>query len=282
MRPKTTARLIAFASSLTLGVGLLVSVAAPASATWNGGAKLCTHTNPEIKETSGLSRSTYKGKRKRKTFFLHNDSGDTGRFFAVNKKCKTRAVITVRGVQPKDWEDMAPGPDHTLWFGDIGDNGENRPSISVTRIKEPRKIRDRSVAGTTYTLRYPDGAHNSEAMMLHPRTGRVYVITKNRVAGTIYRAPKVLDPNGVNVMTKVVGGVPNGLSGADWARNGERFVLRGYKSVFIYDNMYGEPVRTPVPAGHTFGEAVTWHRNSRALILGGEGVGTALWKLKDS
>jgi hypothetical protein len=256
--------------------------AAPADAgTWDRGSRLCTHTNPEIKETSGLSRSTYK----RKVLFLHNDSGDSARFFAVNRNCKTRAVISVRGVKPRDWEDMAPGPDHTLWFGDIGDNGESRPSISVTRVDEPRKIprngERRSVGGTTYTLAYPDGSHNAEAMMLRPRSGRVYIITKDRVAGAIYRAPKVLTSRGTNVMTKIAT-APNGLSGADWARKGGRFVLRGYKSVFIYTKVGAQPTRIPVPTGHTFGEAVTWSRNGRALILGGEGVGTALWRLKES
>ena len=261
---------------LFLTVSPLPASAQNSARTWSSGSRMCTHTNPEIKETSGLSRSTYK----RKVLFLHNDSGDSARFFAVGRKCKTKAVITVRGVQPKDWEDMASGPDHTLWFGDIGDNGESRTSISVTRVKEPKKIRNRSIKSTTYTLAYPDGAHNAEAMMVRPRSGRLYVITKNRVAGAIYRAPRVLDRSGVNVMTKIAD-APNGLSGADFARRGERFVLRGYKSVFIYTKMGAEPTRVPVPVGHTFGEAVTWARNSTTLILGGEGVGTSLWKLKE-
>ncbi|MGL5826638.1 MAG: hypothetical protein ACRCYU_17780 [Nocardioides sp.] len=258
-----------------------VSTVPAEAGTWSQGSRLCTHTNPEIKETSGLSRSTYR----RKVLFLHNDSGDSARFFAVNRNCKTRAVFSVRGVRPRDWEDMAPGPGHTLWFGDIGDNGESRPSINVTRVSEPREIprngERRSLAGTTYTLTYPDGAHNAEAMMLRPRSGRIYVITKNRVAGAIYRAPKVLSSRGANMMTKIAT-VPNGLSGADWARKGGRFVLRGYESVFIYSAMGGEPTRVPVPAGHTFGEAVTWSRNGRALILGGEGVRTSLWRLRES
>jgi hypothetical protein len=261
---------------VTLCVAALL-VPAPAHAAWTG-SKLCTHTNPEIKETSGLSRSTYK----RKVLFLHNDSGDKARFFAVSRKCNTRAVFTIKGVKALDWEDMAPGPDHTLWFGDIGDNGEKRASISVVRVAEPRRIGSRSISGTTFELVYPDGPHNAEAMMIRPKSGRLYVITKNRVSGTIYRAPSTLDPDRPNVMTKVVEGVPNGLSGAEFARQDGRFVLRGYKSVFIYSEMGGEPTRVPVPTGHTFGEAVTWSRSGGAILLGGEGVGTALWKLKES
>lgn len=273
MRSKTSA-LLALALGLTM---CLVAVAPAQARSWNAGTRLCTHNNPEIKETSGLSRSTYK----RKVLFLHNDSGDSARFFAVSRKCNTRAVITVRGTTARDWEDMASGPNHTLWFGDIGDNGSSRTSISVVRVNEPKKIRSRSVKGTSYELVYPDGAHNAEAMMIRPKSGWLYIVTKSPDAGAIYRAPQVLDPNSPNVLTKV-GNAPTGLSGADFARKGGRFVLRGYKSVFIYDKMGAEPTRVPVPAGHTFGEAVTWTRNSRAVILGGEGVGTSIWKLKES
>lgn len=258
-------------------VAPLVS-AAPATAAWGAGSILCTHTNPQISETSGLSRSTYK----RKVLFLHNDSGDSARFFAVSRSCKTRAVITVRGVKAIDWEDMSSGPGNTLWFGDIGDNGESRSSISVTRVKEPKKLRNRSVKGTTFTLAYPDGAHNAEAMMVRPKTGRLFIVTKNRVAGAIYRAPKVLDPSGVNVMTKIADGLPRGLSGADFAPTGGRFVIRGYPVIYIYDTMRAEPTIVKVPEAHTFGEAVTWARNGRTIILGAEGVGTALWKIKES
>lgn len=275
MRLSLRTRTVSPLAVITLCVAALL-VPAPAHAAWTG-SKVCTHTNPEIKETSGLARSTYK----RKVLFLHNDSGDKARFFAVSRKCNTRAVFTVNGVKALDWEDMAPGPDHTLWFGDIGDNGEKRASITVVRVKEPREIRDRSVKSTSYELAYPDGAHNAEAMMIRPKSGRLYVITKNLVAGAIYRAPAVLDPNNVNVMTRIAD-APGGLSGADFARKGGRFVLRGYKSVFIYSKMRTEPTRVPVPTDHKFGEAVTWSRSGRAIILGGEGVGTALWKLKES
>lgn len=276
MRSKTSVLL-----ALALGLALCLVAISPASARgWNAGTRLCTHNNPAITETSGLSRSTYK----RKVLFLHNDSGDSARFFAVSRKCNTRAVITVRGVTARDWEDMAPGPDHTLWFGDIGDNGSTRESISVVRVKEPKKLpKDRptrSVKGTSYELVYPDGAHNAEAMMIRPKSGWLYIITKSPTAGAIYRAPAVLDPNNPNVLTKIAD-APTGLSRADFARTGGRFVLGGYKSVFIYDKMGAEPTRVPVPAGHTFGEALTWTRNGQAIILGGEGAGTSLWKLKE-
>ncbi len=265
---------IIFAALSALFLSVLWPAPAQAQA-WSSGSRLCTHTSGAINETSGLSRSTYQ----RKVMFLHNDSGDSARFFAVSRKCKVKAVISVRDVRALDWEDMASGPDHTLWFGDIGDNAKARTSITVTKVKEPKELRSRSVKGTTYTLAYPDGAHDAEAMMIRPKTGTLYIVSKDRPAGAIYRAPAVLDPNRVNVLTKIAT-APDWLTGADFARKGGRFVLRGYNSVYIYSKMGATPTKVRVPAGHTFGEAVAWHRNSTTLILGGEGVGTSLWRLK--
>ena len=273
MRSKTA---ILISLSLTLAVSLVG--ASPANAArWSSSTHICTQTNPQIVETSGLSRSTYK----RKVLFLHNDSGDSARFFVVSRKCKTRAVVTVRGVKARDWEDMASGPDHTLWFADIGDNAELRTSISVTRVNEPKKIRSRSIKSTTYNFVYPDGAHNAEGMMIRPKTGRLYIVTKNRLGGSIYKAPAVLDPNGINVLQRI-GAAPIGITGADFARKGGRFVLRGYAWFYVYTKMHAVPIKVRVPSGNTAGEAITWSRNSRNLILGGEGLGSSLWKLKES
>ncbi len=272
MRPGLRTRAISPLAVVTMCIAALLAPA-PAHAAW-AGSLVCTHTNPQIRETSGLSRSTYK----RNVLFLHNDSGDSARFFAVSRDCVTLATINIRGVSARDWEDMSSGPNHTLWFGDIGDNGQRRATISVVRVKEPKTLVSKTINGTTFELAYPDGAHNAESMMIRPKTGRLYVVTKSKTAGAIYRAPKVLDPNNVNVMTRI-DDAQRGMSGADFARKGGRFVIRGYEGVWIYEKMFAEPVRVAVPRGHTFGEAVTWSRNGRAIILGGEGVGTGIWKL---
>ncbi|MFZ2501523.1 MAG: hypothetical protein WAW88_02455 [Nocardioides sp.] len=254
-----------------------LSVAPAQAATWDTGTVACVINDARIKESSGMSRSTYK----RKVRWVHNDSGDTARFFAVSKRCRVRAEITVRLPKPTDWEDMASGPDHTLWFGDIGDNGAKRPEISVVRVKEPKKLRNRTLKRpVVFRLAYPDGPHNAEAMMVHPTSGRVYVITKSPTLGGIYRAPKELSSTGLNVMTRIAD-APTGLSSADFDRFGERFFLGGYRSIFVYDAFGAEPVRVPFNDNILFTEAATWARGRHKVLVTGEKVGRPIWRLKE-
>ena len=85
------------------------------------GTLLFRFQDSRITESSGLvagSRSDL--------LFTHNDSGDVARFFAVDRTGRTRATYRLRGVQARDWEDIARGPGGTLWLGDIGDNSASR------------------------------------------------------------------------------------------------------------------------------------------------------------
>jgi hypothetical protein len=254
-----------------LSVALAGAVGVPAQAApWDDASRMCRIKDTRIVENSGMSRSTYG----RRTLFVHNDSGGGAEFFAIRAHCGTKAVFTVPGAPAKDWEDMASGPDHTLWFGDIGGN---RSEVNVVRVKEPRTLRSRALRHTAYRLRYPDGAHNAEAMMIRPRSGRLYVITKAASNAGIYRAPKQLKRRGVNQLTRI-GDAPDALSGADFSRTGRLFVLRGYHVAFVYRSIGDVPTRIELPAAHTFGEAVTFDR-SGGMVFGAEGVREWLWRI---
>lgn len=254
-------------------VGALLMVGAPpadAATRWEPVTKMCRVKDTRITENSGMSRSTYP----RRTLFVHNDSGGGPQFFAISARCKTQAVFDVPGAPAKDWEDMDSGPGHTLWFGDIGGD---RAEVNVVRVNEPKKLRSRAITHhKTYRLRYPDGAHNAEAMMVRPKSGRLSIITKAPSGAGIYRAPKVLKTRGVNKLTRVAA-AGQGLSGADYARDGRLFVLRGYHMAFVYKKIGGEPVKFRLPEPHKFGEAVTFDRSGR-LVFGAEGVRQWLWR----
>ena len=43
-----------------------------------------------------------------------------------------------------------------------------------------------------YTLVYPDGAHDAETLLAHPRTGQLFVVSKDIFGGTVYAAPREL------------------------------------------------------------------------------------------
>ena len=87
------------------------------------------------------------------------------------------------------------GPDGNIYVGDIGDNlGGTWDHVWIYRFPEPKALKDQTVRATQYAVKYADGARNAEALMVHPKTGRVYIADKNEdgggpVRGTRRRSP---------------------------------------------------------------------------------------------
>lgn len=267
--------LVALPAVVVLVAAAVVPTASAGTARdpWTKVARWCTIRDDRIDEASGISRSTYH----RDLVFVHNDSGDKPRFFAVGKSGRTLAVFRVRGAPAVDWEDMAAGPDHTLWFGDIGDNAAKRDEISVIRVREPRELRSRAVRGKVFRFRYADGPHNAEALMVRPHSGRVYVVTKTPDGAGIYRAPKDLSGTAVNVLTRIAP-VPFVVSGADFAPDGRHFILRTYNDAYLYGRFGGRPRTVPLP-DEPQGEAIGFTRNGRAVKVTSEGIHQPIWRV---
>jgi hypothetical protein len=252
---------------------------------YDGGRTLCTLLDPRITESSGLAASSTDPD----LLFTHNDSGDTARFFAIDRGCRTRATFLMSGVQARDWEDISRGPDHSLWLGDIGDNsGRRTQGILVNRVEEPtigaRTVRLRAVS---YRLRYPDGPHDAEALLVHPRTGQLLIVTKSFSGGVVYAAPTPLVAGTPNVLRRV-GTVPvPEITAGDIAPDGSRVVLRNYTAAYEWDvhgddvaaALHGVPARIPLPRSQQ-GEGITYRLDGQALLVSSEGEGSPLQELR--
>jgi hypothetical protein len=265
--------------------------------------------DPRITESSGLASSSTPG-----IVFTHNDSGDAARFFAVGQDGRTRTVYTLPDVQARDWEDMARGPDEqgrsSLWLGDIGDNNAVRDlGLLVHRVREPEPTSREQVTTeppTSFRLRYPDGPGDAETLLVHPRTGRPYVVTKP-LAGParVYAAPESLDPDGPNVLELVaqVPFQPTGTAGGpgigsfaqlvvtagDISPDGTRVALRTYTDLYEWalegDDLAaafaGAPAVTPLPQTRQ-GEGLAYSSDGRAVLVSTEGIEAPVHRLERS
>jgi len=127
-------------------------------------------------------------------FFTINDSGNDPLLFALDTTGADRGVWRVQGATNVDWEAASVGPcggsravvpavampDECVYIGDTGDNSEKRTSRVIYRVPEPRAQRagfTGDVAAEGLRYRYPDGAHDVEAMYVPPN-GYIYLITK--------------------------------------------------------------------------------------------------------
>jgi hypothetical protein len=163
-------------------------------------------------------------------FLTSNDSGDTGRVFAVDRTGVTVGV-THWSDDPTDVEALASAGPGSVWVGDIGDNLGSRPDVTITRVPVGRG--DRTVHATSYRLTYPRGATDAETLIRNPVTGRLYLATKNVFGGTLYAVPWHLTATGTNRLTRVGHVLPIATDGAFFP-DGRHLVVRAYSSATVY------------------------------------------------
>ncbi|MFO0757810.1 MAG: hypothetical protein U0359_15045 [Byssovorax sp.] len=248
--------------------------------------------NPAIDEASGLAASAlYPG-----VLYVHNDSGDTPRFFAIDHQGAHLGTYNVRPALALDWEDMARGPcaggkGSCLYLGDTGDNLAVRPAAAVYRVAEPDSFGggEHDLSAEAFPFRYPDGPRDAETLLVHPLTGVITVVSKVKAgASSIYEFPVPLSAGKVVTLVKV-GEVaaPEGsprFTGGDVHPKGEGVLLRTYDRLWFYAMKPEESVakalsRRPCPvavAKEPQGEAVAWEADGQGYVTASEGAGTAV------
>lgn len=255
------------------------------------GPACTTWTNLDLIEASGVvASSLHDG-----VYFLHNDSGDSARFFATSCAGEDLGVFKVKDVTSVDWEDVARGPcgiKTCLYFADVGDNLENRTDYAVYRVEEPASIGkgDHDVTASRFPFLYPDGSHDAETILVHPTTGEIAIVTKLKAAGKsgIYAFPTPLEPNKVVTLVKVGEvAVPSGsfrITAGDVHPSGKGILLRTYTSLFFYPmsegqtieaSLAGAPCEMPVML-ELQGESVAFTLDGRGYLTASEQSGQSL------
>jgi len=256
---------------------------------------LATIRQPALDESSGLVASSSPG-----VYWTHNDSGDGPFLYGIDETGAARGVWRVTGAQAIDWEDISAGPgpqrnSRYLYIGDIGDNDSRRPEIVVYRVLEPlitaadsgsTKARPRvTAAAEAIRLRYPDGSHDAETLLVHPSSGDLYVITKVLLANpVVYKATAPLSPTGSITLVRIaelsvpslIGGF---ITGGSVSPDGRRVALcdylQGYEVVLpssgSFDDIWKQPMSTIDLGTRSQGEAIAYRLDGRALLMTSEG-----------
>jgi hypothetical protein len=251
--------------------------------------------DPQIVEASGLAVSRMHDG----VLWVHNDSGDGARVFAIDREGVTLAEIDFPGTLALDWEDMAigPGPEpgvDYLYFGDIGDNGEIRATISVYRVAEPDPADGDATIDdvTAIVLDYPDGSHNAETLLVDPETADILVVTKERSGESgVFRAAaprgggETIDLEQIGTLGFGSALLPGNTltTGGDIAADGSLIAIRTYNSAFAWRRVAGasladafatEPCPLPLEReeqGETLALAVD------GMLTISEGVSQPVW-----
>jgi hypothetical protein len=247
-----------FSSAAAAAAGLVVA-AVPSSV-------LFTFDDPEIAESSGLVDAG-------SVVYTVNDSGSGPVLYGVDPasgRTTTRTTYTTDEVV--DVEALAPGLGGTVWVGDVGDNGADRDTVTLYRV------RPGSGGAQRLDLRYPDGPRDAEAVLAHPRTGQLFVVSKNVFGGTVYAVPAGARPGTVTTMRRFAQ-VPGLVTDGAFLPDGEHVVLRGYGSATVLTFPAFEVTGTVNLPEQRQGEAVSVGRDGRVL-LSSEGVGTDVLQVR--
>ena len=247
-------------------------------------------SNPAIDEASGLVRS-----RSQAWVWVHNDSGDTARLFALALADLTTIELHLDGAAALDWEDLAlgPGPEpgDYLYVGDIGDNGEARPYVTVYRVREPELAAagpDPIVAADwqAFELTYPDGPHNAETLLVDPRSGDLFIVTKGGQT-KLYRAAAPLASGELEAMPDP--SYPSAIAtGGDVSPLGDHVIVRGYADAWLWlrgpdeglaEALGREPCEVPLAAEQQ-GETLAIDLDGRGYYTLSEGTDSVLWAFR--
>ncbi|HWS90267.1 MAG TPA: hypothetical protein VN282_25075 [Pyrinomonadaceae bacterium] len=263
--------------------------------------QIATLEDRKVRESSGLAAS----RRSPDLFWTHNDSGDGPFVYAFDRGGRARGTFRVEGAQAVDWEDISAGPGPArgqsyLYAADIGDNGRKREFVVVYRFPEPEvSATEAPPEGARVTqpaeairLKYPDGAHNAEALAVHPTTGDIYIVTKANAEAGVYKLPAPFDPKALNTLTKVA--TLRGpdffgtlVTGADISPDGRRVALCDYAQGYELTPPEGakgfDEVWKQTPAALSLGarlqgESVAYRLDGAALLATSEKTPTPLFE----
>ncbi|MBC8101251.1 MAG: hypothetical protein H7Z41_01505 [Cytophagales bacterium] len=217
-------------------------------------------THEPITEMSGIVKS----RRYPNVYWVHNDSGDEPRLFALRSDGTvilppylsgefSVGAVPVAGKKPypgvqiaaaanSDWEDIALDGD-TLYIADTGNNGNARRDLGLYVVAEPNPEATFQTRPLKWLpIAYPDQTEfpgtdrwefDCEALFIH--NGKPYFVTKHRAPGKINTAAVSANlyrldtshTDRVNLLTKVDGAADLGgwVTSAKLSPNGRTLAV---------------------------------------------------------
>lgn len=248
-----------------------------------------------VTESSGIAASLCQPD----VLWTHNDSGDDAFIYALKTDGEHLGTWKVQNARNEDWEDMAIFKDGdgncSIYVGEIGDNKDKHNEQRVYRVAEPR-IGDadagsskqnplQTAAAESIAFRYPDRPQDAETLMVHPKTGDIYVLTK-RVSepSGVYRI-KPDFAEGKTVTAEKLGelavpSIPNGLlTGGAISPDGSRVIVCDYSNAYElvlpngasgFDEMWKQRPLVVELGDRKQGEAVSYSSDGSSVLATSE------------
>jgi len=239
------------------------------------------------------------------TYWTFNDSGNSPTLFAIDEEGQARGTVQVTNATNVDWEALQLGPDgiggYALYVGDIGDNKHRRRESVIYRVPEPEPAPAGGEASTSTTapatafrFMYPIAARNVEAMLVHPTSGEIVLISRGETGfSMVYRLPlplsdqttMMLELTGI-IDARVLGPYNGEITDATISPDARHVVVRTYSRALVYDvpdgaslaRIWSQEPRVYRLDDGAKGEGISFRFNTLDLISIGEGASPFLYQ----
>lgn len=214
-------------------------------------------------ELSGIVRS----RSDKNVFWIHNDSGDQPRVFAIDStgqfyksdRYRNYEGITIAGATNVDWEDITMDNKGNLVVADIGNNGNDRKDLVLYVVPEPSPVASNTTFLKKIFFKYPDQKkfpdksdfnYDCEAVFFADNHFQFLSKDRSDTYTRLYRLDQEKTEE-VNMLTLIdkfnIGGK---VTAADASEDGNRIVVITYKAIWIFE-------RTSVESGY-FNGHIWW------------------------
>lgn len=175
-------------SVLAMTMIWLAPPAHQASKRWAKGQVRGSILDRRLDEASGLAIDP----EQPQYLWAHNDSGDRPLLYLLNLRGELLSQIKLDGAPHYDYEDLAIGPctpeepsRRCLFIADIGDNRHKRSQVQLYRapipsFKTPPPAKLHLQIEHAEYISYPQGPHDAETLLIHPKTGQRWIVFKAR------------------------------------------------------------------------------------------------------
>ncbi|MGD8345166.1 MAG: hypothetical protein PVI38_07105 [Desulfobacterales bacterium] len=203
--------------------------------------------NPQLKEVSGLAASSlYPG-----LLWAINDGGDDPLLYAVGNDGADLGTFRVEGARNYDWEALASfrlQDSAYLLIADIGDNWEQRQTVTLYVVKEPSITATGLDSDTAVPIAwqihftYEDGPQDCEAAAVDPGTQSVLLLTKRGLSPTLYEIPLQPAAASAPLVARRLASVPhfNWPTDMDLSPDGLAAIVLTYNHAYLFRRKPGD------------------------------------------
>lgn len=238
-------------------------------------------SDDRLKEVSGISESQIYDN----IIWLHNDSQDKPRIFAINMKGEVIAIVTLKDAINFDWEEIkvVKNPKDSqsyIYIGDTGDNFEVRkdykfyilkePIIDTNKLNQEIEIADYQVVN----FEYSDKSHDCEAFFVEGNDIHLFTKRDSMALYFLLNNPIPNSKNIANFQIKTKIGqfrtrIPTSrIVGADLSNDFQHLLIKSYDSIYYFranedwKNVLNAEPQFVYYVPEVQGEAISWNKNN--------------------